>query len=365
MMRAARLHVPGAPLEVDVVPRPTPAPGDVLIEVHACGVVPNMNAVFSGEYWHTLPPLPASVGLDVAGVVAQCGDGVTEFKPGDRVYVNPWLNCGGCFYCCNDSPLLCSSAAFQGYFGFSETSRDLLKRYPFGGFSEFVTAASQRLVRLPEQLSFDHAARLGYIGTAYSAFRRGRVGPGSTVGVLGVTGTLGVASTLLALGMGATEILGVGRNLEVLAQVKSLSPSRIQALVLGSAPLDEWLRDRSAGHLGVDVAVDCSGRGTTPDVTESLVRGLKRGGTCVFIGAQTSTVALEPTRFIVDALTFTASKWFTKSEIHQLVAMLAAGIVDLGAITVETFSLDAVNDALAAVASGLGGFTNVVVRPQT
>ena len=72
-MRAARLHTPGEPLRIDRIAVPEPGPRDVLIAVKACGVIPNMNAIFSGTLWNRLPPLPASVGLDAAGVVAKVG----------------------------------------------------------------------------------------------------------------------------------------------------------------------------------------------------------------------------------------------------------------------------------------------------
>ena len=79
-MRAARLHEPGKPMRVDQVDRPQPRPSDVLVQVKACGVIPNMNAVFSGRYWHHLPPLPAIVGLDAAGVVAEVGRGREQHR---------------------------------------------------------------------------------------------------------------------------------------------------------------------------------------------------------------------------------------------------------------------------------------------
>ena len=90
---------------------------------------------------------------------------------GDRVYVNPWLTCGMCPYCRANEPLLCSSAAFQGYFGFFPHSIRQLREYPFGGFSEYITASPQRLVPLPQQVSFDQAARFGYLGTSFAALR--------------------------------------------------------------------------------------------------------------------------------------------------------------------------------------------------
>src|SRR5262245_6924618 len=104
-MRSARLHEPGQPLRIDTVEIPEPRPRDVLVRVKACGIIPNMNAIFSGRLWNHLPPLPASVGLDAAGVIAKIGSEVTDVAVGDRVYVNPWLSCGMCSYCRADEPM--------------------------------------------------------------------------------------------------------------------------------------------------------------------------------------------------------------------------------------------------------------------
>src|SRR3954466_3134255 len=133
-MRAARLHKPGQPLRIDTVERPKPRAKDVLIQVKSCGVIPNMNAIFSGTLWNVLPAFPASVGLDAAGTVAEVGEDVQDIHIGDRVYVNPWLACEQCAYCRSDEPMLCSAAALQGYFGFFPQSLRQLQAYPFGGF---------------------------------------------------------------------------------------------------------------------------------------------------------------------------------------------------------------------------------------
>jgi len=236
-MRSARLHEPGQPLRIDTVEIPEPRPRDVLVRVKACGIIPNMNAIFSGRLWNHLPPLPASVGLDAAGVIAKVGSEVTDVAVGDRVYVNPWLSCGTCPYCRAGEPMLCSAAAFQGYFGFFPHSTRQLLDYPFGGFSEYITASPQRLVHLPPQVTFEQAARFGYLGTSYAALRLGQVRGGSWVAINGITGTLGVGATLLALAMGATRILGLGRNRDVLAQLRALAPDRIEVLALGDAPI--------------------------------------------------------------------------------------------------------------------------------
>ena len=90
-MIAARLHAYGSPMTLDRIPVPEPRPTDVLVEVKACGVVPNLARVVS-NFFGTLtpdnkmmPPLPAIFGLDPAGVVAKVGAQVLSIRPGDRV----------------------------------------------------------------------------------------------------------------------------------------------------------------------------------------------------------------------------------------------------------------------------------------
>jgi len=89
MMRAARLHQVGQPFQVDTIPVPEVRPTDVLVEVKAAGVVPNLhNVVTNYPKWFPflpLPTLPAIYGLDSAGIVSQVGSQVRSgIKPGDR-----------------------------------------------------------------------------------------------------------------------------------------------------------------------------------------------------------------------------------------------------------------------------------------
>ena len=100
-MRAARLHQIGGRFQVDTVPTPELRDLDVLVEVKAAGIVPNLrNVITHYPTWFPylpLPKLPAIYGLDTAGVVVAVGNRVrSDVKPGDRVYVNPGLSCGTC-----------------------------------------------------------------------------------------------------------------------------------------------------------------------------------------------------------------------------------------------------------------------------
>jgi len=84
-MRAARMHEVGQPMQIDVVERPVARATDVVVEVKACGMVPDLgNVLANWPSWcpHLpLPKLPATFGLDPAGVVAEVGEQVIGIKP--------------------------------------------------------------------------------------------------------------------------------------------------------------------------------------------------------------------------------------------------------------------------------------------
>ena len=109
---------------------------DVVVEVKACGMVPNLaNVLNNWETWYPhqpLPPKPAIFGLDPAGVVTEVGDQVVAIKPGDRVYVNPLRSCGACYSCVSGQQAKCEYFTFNGYFGFNMKSLEIYKRYPVG-----------------------------------------------------------------------------------------------------------------------------------------------------------------------------------------------------------------------------------------
>jgi alcohol dehydrogenase len=363
IMRAARLHQPGQPLSVDEVPVPQPRRHDALIRVRACGVIPNMNRIFSGISYHDLPPLPAIVGLDAAGEVVSVGDDVFDLVPGERVYVNPLRTCGTCHYCRNGYTTICAYAAFQGYFAFSPQAVRMLENYPYGGFAQYMLAPARDLVRLPAQVSFEHGARFGYLGTAYAALQRTGVGPGSALIINGVTGTLGVAATLWALGLGVTRILGLGRNREVLAKIQSLSPGRIQVLALGDEPIEPWVRSHTAG-VGADGLLDCTGRGSAMAPSEAAIESLREGGIAVNVSALLDPLPIKPAKFMDTQLQYRGSNWFSVAQGHQMAELVRAGVVDLAPIKPQVFPLAEVNEALAAVKERPGGFVNIVVAPD-
>lgn len=363
-MRAARLHTIGEPFQLDTVDVPEVRPTDVLVEVKAAGVVPNLhNVVTHYAQWFPflpLPKLPAIYGLDSAGIVTQVGSHVRGIQPGDRVYVNPGLSCGSCEACRRSDHINCTSYTFQGYFGFGPGSQQIFEDYPYAGFGQYMTAPAANLVKLPDSISFEQASRFGYLGTAYSALRKAQFAPGQTVLIDGGTGTLGLGAVILALAMGAAKIYATARNQALLERVCAIDPQRIVPVVLGSRPVAEVVMEATRGY-GVDVLIEALGPNAPVSAVLDAFNALRRGGKAINIGGVADPIPLEPFPLMCLQKSYIGSLWFTTAEGQDMAHMADAGTLDLGVFEHERFPLECVNDAIAAVEQRNGGFTNIVI----
>jgi propanol-preferring alcohol dehydrogenase len=169
-MRAMVLDRPREPLRLAELPDPEPAPGQLLLDVSACGVCRTDLHIVDGEL--SEPKLPLVLGHQIVGTVAGAGEGATRFSEGERVGV-PWLGwtCGECRYCRGGRENLCDKARFTGY--------DI-----DGGYAERAVADERFCFPIPEGYPDEQAAPLlcaGLIG--YRAMRL--VGEAERIGFYG------------------------------------------------------------------------------------------------------------------------------------------------------------------------------------
>jgi alcohol dehydrogenase len=365
MMRAARMHAAGCPMVIDTVEKPMAVGTDVVVEVKACGMVPNLgNVLANWESWYPhmpLPPLPAIFGLDPVGIVHQVGELVVNVKPGDRVYVNPARSCGACHACAAGSPQKCDYFTFNGYFGFNRNSLDIYARYPHGGFCEFMRAPQGALVKLPDNVEFRQATRLGYLGTAYAAVKK--LGPlaGKTLIINGASGTLGVGATLFALALGISKIYAVARGLPLLERLQALAPRRIEIFSNREGSTAEWVKAVTDGR-GADCMLDTLGAVASLESLKDAMKGVRRGGRIVNIGGTAGELGLDVKWWMDEQMELIGSVWFTTAEGIEMAEMMRVGAIDLTVLEARSWPLEKINEGISGVASGNGGFTSYLVE---
>lgn len=186
-----------APLEKTVIERREVGPHDILIDIAFAGICHSDIHTVRGDWGPKSYPL--APGHEIAGTVAAVGDAVTRHRVGDRVGVGCMVNsCGECRQCLRGQEQFCTEGAV---FTYGSIDRD--GTVTQGGYSQQVVVTEDFVVRIPDALPLDAAAPLLCAGiTTYSPLRRGGVGPGSRVAVVGMGG-LGHMGVQIAHALGA------------------------------------------------------------------------------------------------------------------------------------------------------------------
>ena len=189
-------------VRLETVPVPRIGRGELLVRVHTCGVCgTDLKKIHTGS--HSAPRI---FGHETSGIVALAGEGVTSFRPGDRVVVFHHIPCRQCYYCRHKTFAQCSTYKKVGCTaGFDPSG---------GGFAEYVRVmdwiVEHGTVRIPDNVSFEQASFVEPVNTCMKGIEALRMKPtedvpGETVLVIG-QGPIGIILSVLARRAGARVI---------------------------------------------------------------------------------------------------------------------------------------------------------------
>jgi NADPH:quinone reductase-like Zn-dependent oxidoreductase len=181
-MRAVQLLSHGIPghFQVTDIPAPKPASDEVLVQVKACGL--NRLDLWAEEGALPVPiTLPRILGGEIAGVIAELGTDVDEWRKGQRVAIQSNLFCGRCEYCLKGDESICLHGKLLG------VDRD-------GGFAEFVTVPARALVAIPPEIDFTASAALTLAGSTAMHMLTVRTEVRSSEWILVMAGASGVGT---------------------------------------------------------------------------------------------------------------------------------------------------------------------------
>ncbi|MCW5746685.1 MAG: zinc-binding dehydrogenase [Alphaproteobacteria bacterium] len=316
-------------------PDPTPGEGDVIVAVKASSL--NYHDVFTRRGMPGIKvPLPCIMGLDVAGEIADVGPGVTGWKRGDRVLVDP----------------------------INRVEGGLMGETIHGGLAELCRARAHQLVRIPDGVSFADAAALPVAyGTALRMMRtNGHVAAGEKVLILGASGGVGVCCVQLAKLAGAEVIACAGTDAKA-ARLAALGADKTinyieKDFVQEVYNLYGKPTRRGAGtDRGLDVVVNYTGG----DTWVKSLRVLKVGGRLLTCGATAGFDPKEDIRFIwTFELKVLGSNGWARDDIVTLLDMVQQG--KLKALIDKVYPLSEAREALRVI-EDREVFGKIVVAP--
>ncbi len=283
----------GAPLEFTDVETTSPARGEVRIKVSACGICGTdahfVAGAFPGLSW------PLTPGHEIAGKIAEVGEGVEDFAVGDRVAVG-WFggNCNHCSQCRKGLFIHCMNGKVPSW------------QYP-GGYAESVTVPATALARIPSELSDAEAAPMGCAGvTTYNALRHTKALPGDRVAILGVGG-LGHLGLQFSRAMGF-ETIAINRGTAKADDAKKLGAHHYVDATDGD--VSEALQRLG----GVAVVLGTAGNSEAMSAT---VGGLQPQGELITIGVTPEPLSISPLQLITPGLSIIGHPSGTAKEIED------------------------------------------------
>lgn len=302
--------------------RPSPGPGEALVEVHTAGLCGSDAHAYLYEGGYEWIPIPRVMGHEYSGRVVEVGEGVNGFAHGDPVIEEPIHHCGTCFQCKNDQENVCQNFSITGM------HRD-------GAYTNFTTVPVEHLHRIPDDVALEHAAITEPTSIATRAvFDRSRVTPGDTVLVEG-PGPIGVLAAIIADSMGANVLVsGLARDAgHRLPLVESLG---IETINLDEADAEERF-DAFTGGVSFDVVIDATGHRSGVEMGVDAVR---KGGQVVVVGlpGEPSEVFMTPVvRGEIDIDSSYGSTW---RNFEQALRLMENGTIDAETFVDTSYSVD-------------------------
>ncbi|MDI9469831.1 MAG: zinc-dependent alcohol dehydrogenase family protein [Bacillota bacterium] len=283
-------------LALRMVPRPEPGPGELLVRIAACGICGTDLHIYSGAPGAAPVVAPRILGHEFSGFVETLGPGVTGFRPGKQVTVDPNDNCGACPPCRGNLPHFCTAMRGIG------TTVD-------GAFAEYCVVPAKQALPVPDSVSLLAAAMTEPVACCLHGIDRAAIRPGDDVLIIGA-GMIGLLMLQLARLSGAVRTV----VLEPLAARRQQAEALGATLVLdplrpdGSPKDDEELRAAfaAAGIRRFASSIECVGSTAT---MEQAFRLCGYAGTvlCFGLAGPDDVMSLRPYDLFSRELTLTSS----------------------------------------------------------
>lgn len=321
--------------------QPKILPGQVLIEVAACGICGTDLHVYNGmpASW----PLPGVRGHEFAGTVIAWADDVEGFQVGERVVVQPLLYCGRCRFCRAGQTNLCADMVLIG------------GEQP-GGFAERAAVPASSLFKLPQNLSLKRAALVETLATSVHAFEQNLSGILRSVAVLGA-GAQGLFAVQLARLAGA-RLIAVSETIpHRLAMARRLGAT--QVINAGREDVVECILALTDGE-GVDWVIEAAGKAVTRQQATQLLRP---GGTAIFLALGAEPTPIDFMSLVPRELHLRGTQCYTDADFALAIELLANEEIICDPLITE-MSLEDGAAAFENLASDPGQAIKIILTPK-
>ncbi|NHV96294.1 MAG: alcohol dehydrogenase catalytic domain-containing protein [Thaumarchaeota archaeon] len=298
-------------IRIEEVEVPKIGAGELLIRTEACGICGT-----DILEWYRKKRAPVVLGHEATGVVVEVGEGVTAYKPGDRVFVSHHVPCGVCRYCLSGKETACETLHTTNY-------------YP-GGFSQYIRVPKINVEKgtylLPDSVSFDEGVFIEPLGCVIRGQRVAGLKKDDTFLILG-SGVAGLLHLQLARLKGVSKIIATDISEKKLEHAKRLGAD----LTINARKEDvEQALLRFNGRKA-DKVVLCTG---APSAYEDAIRCVDRGGTVLFFAVPDPSYRpyIPLTEYWRNEVTLTTSYGAAPRDLEEALKIVSSRALELGCL---------------------------------
>ncbi|MFH0765126.1 MAG: zinc-binding dehydrogenase, partial [Calditrichota bacterium] len=271
---------------------------------------------------------PMILGHEASGTVAELGEGVTKWKPGDRVLLPAVLSCGTCKQCRMGRENICETMRMFG-------------NHVDGAYAEYVLAPAKDALAMPEGVPLIEGSIIAdAISTPFHAVvNRAQVRPGDWVAVFGCGG-VGINVVQVAAAVGAS-VIAIDKMPEKLELAKGLGAQ----LTINPDEVEKGRVDKAIRKLigdGVDVAFEAIGN---PATIVAAYNTLRVGGTCVVIGYTHLPAEIPVSKLMFYEQSLIGSLGCRPVDYPRIIEMARIGKIKVKELVTAQFPLERINDA--------------------
>jgi len=340
-MRAA-VYYSNDDVRLEETPTPVIGRGELLLKVLACGICGS-----DVMEWYRIKKAPRVLGHEAVGEIAQVGDDVEIFEPGDRVFVSHHVPCNKCRYCLRGEQTACET--LHG------TNIDP------GGFSEYARVPRINVDRgvfpLPDTLTYDDGVLIEPLACVLRGQRKLGVGPGDTILVLG-SGVSGILHVQLARTLGATRVLATDVSEY---RIKAAERFGANSVIHAKEDVPRFVKDHNDGRLADRVIVSTA---ALPAIRQSL-QCVDDGGRILFFAPTQPgvEVPIDLNDLWSRQLTLTTTYAAPPADISAAIELIRSGGVQAGEMVTHRLALEETGLGFKIVAEA-GESLKVVVEPH-
>lgn len=357
--KAAVAWGPHKPLSIEEIEVAPPKAHEVRVKILASGVCHSDEHVLQGVI--SKIKFPIILGHEAAGIVESVGEGVTNFKPGDKVIPLFMPQCGTCVCCRNPDNNLCLQNDIGKYIGlmadgtsrFTCKGQQIYKFISTSTFTEYTVLDEFAVAKIDAAAPLDEVCLIGCgFSTGYgSAVNTAKVKPGSTCAVFGLGG-IGLSVVIGCKVAGASRIIGIDINKDKFAKAKEVGVTDCINPRDCDKPIHEVLTEMTEG--GVGYAFECIGN---VDVMASALQSTQPGfGTCVIIGLapESDKISYDPLLMLTGRTLKGAlfGSFRSKDNVPKLVSDFLAKKFDLNPLISYFLNFDQINEGFELLRNG-------------